>query len=67
MIRLEGSKVRVGKKTPPKIKRIQGQQPKKVNWYNVELTQGQELDEETQPIILWTEPPTGALVGAGSL
>jgi hypothetical protein len=30
------------------------------------LTQGQEPDEETQRI-LWTERPTGALVGAGSL
>jgi hypothetical protein len=35
-------------------------------WYNVGLTQGQEPDEETQPI-LWTERPTGALMGAGSL
>ncbi len=34
--------------------------------YNVELTQGQESDEKTQPI-LWTEQSTGALVGAGSL
>jgi len=30
------------------------------------LTQGQEPDEETRPI-LWTEQSTGALVGAGSL
>jgi hypothetical protein len=28
--------------------------------------QGQESDEETQPI-LWTEWPTGALAGASSL
>ncbi len=55
------------KKNTQKIKRIKGQQPKKVAWYNVELTQGrQEPDEETQAI-LWTERPTGALVGAGSL
>jgi len=53
--RLEGSKVRVGKKTPKNKKRVKGQQPKKVEWYNVELTQGQEPDEETHPI-LWTEP-----------
>ncbi len=33
---------------------------KKGDWYNVGLTQGQELDEETQPI-LWTEHPTGSL------
>jgi hypothetical protein len=65
---LEASKVRVEKKTPQKLKRIQGQQPKKVNWYSsVELTQGQELDEEETQPILWTEPPTGALVGASSL
>jgi hypothetical protein len=31
-------------------------------WYNVELTQSQDPDEEMQPI-LWTEQPTGALVG----
>jgi len=37
-----------------------------VLWYNVGLTQGQEPDEEMQPIP-WTERPTGALVGAGSL
>jgi hypothetical protein len=35
-------------------------------WYNVRLTKGQEPDEEMHPI-LWTERPTGALVGAGSL
>ncbi len=35
-------------------------------WYNVRLTKGQEPDEEMQPI-LWTERPTGALVGTGSL
>jgi hypothetical protein len=57
---LEGSKVRVGKKKPQKIKRVKGQLRKKVDWYNVGLTQGQELDEETQPI-LWTEHPTGSL------
>jgi hypothetical protein len=57
---LEGSKVRVGKKRPQKIKRVKGQLRKKVDWYNVGLTQGQELDEETQPI-LWTEHPTGSL------
>jgi hypothetical protein len=62
---LEGSKVRVGKKNPNN-KEGQMSIVKKVDWYNVELTQGQELDEETQPI-LWTEHPTGALVGAGSL
>jgi hypothetical protein len=33
---------------------------KKGDWYDVGLTQGQELDEETQPI-LWTEHPTGSL------
>ncbi len=60
MTRLEGSKVRVGKKKPQKIKRVKGQLRKKVDWYNVGLTQGQELDEETQPI-LWTEHPTGSL------
>ncbi len=60
MTRLEGSKVRVGKKRPQKIKRVKGQLRKKVDWYNVGLTQGQELDEETQPI-LWTEHPTGSL------
>ncbi len=55
------------KKNTQKIKRIKGQQPKKVAWYDVELTQGrEEPDEETQAI-LWTERPTGALVGAGSL
>jgi hypothetical protein len=54
--KLEGSKVRVGKKNTQKLKkRVKGQQPKKVEWYNVELTQGQEPDEETHPI-LWTEP-----------
>ncbi len=57
---MEGSKVRVGKKKPQKIKRVKGQLRKKVDWYNVGLTQGQELDEETQPI-LWTEHPTGSL------
>ncbi len=66
MTRLERNKVRVGKKTPKKLKRVEGQQSKRVAWYNVELTQGQEPDEETQPI-LWTECPTGALVGASSL
>ncbi len=62
------------KKHPQNIKRVKDQQPKKVDWYsvkkvdwyNVRLTQGQEPDKETQPI-LWTERPTGALVGAGSL
>ncbi len=29
------------------------------------LTQGQELDEKMQ-LIIWTEQPTDALVGAGS-
>jgi len=58
--RLEGSNVRVGKKKPQKIKRVKGSTTKKVDWYNVGLTQGQELDEETQPI-LWTEHPTGSL------
>ncbi len=48
------------------MKRVKDQRPKKVDRYNVGLTQGQEPDEETQPI-LWTERPTGALVGAGSL
>jgi hypothetical protein len=66
MTRLEGSKVRVEEKNTQKIKKVKGQQPKKVDWYNVGLTQGQEPDEETQPI-LWTERPTGALVGAASL
>ncbi len=66
MTRLEGSKVRVAKKNSPKIKRVKGRQPKKVDWCNVRLTQGQEPDEETQ-LILWTERLTGALLGAGSL
>jgi len=34
-------------------------------WYNVGLTQGQESNEKTQSI-LWTEQPTGALMGVGS-
>jgi hypothetical protein len=63
---LEGSKIRIEKKTPQNKKRVKGQQPKKVDWYNVGLTQSREPDEETQPI-LWTERPTAALVGAGSL
>ncbi len=32
----------------------------------IHLSQGQEPDEEMQPI-LWIEQPTGALMGAGSL
>ncbi len=65
--RLEGREVRVEKKkNTQKIKRVKGQRPKKVDWYNVELTQGQEPDEETKPI-LWIERPTSALVGASSL
>jgi hypothetical protein len=35
---LEGSKVRVEKKNSHKIKRVKGQQPNKVDWYNVRLT-----------------------------
>jgi hypothetical protein len=31
VIRLEGSMVRVGEKNTPKIKRIQGQKPKKID------------------------------------
>jgi len=34
-------------------------------WYNVELAQGEESNEKTQPI-LWIEWPIGALVGASS-
>jgi hypothetical protein len=52
--------VRLGKNTQ------KGQKPKKVLWYNVGLRQGEEPDEITEPI-LWTERPTGAPVGAGSL
>jgi hypothetical protein len=37
----------------------------KYHYVTVGLTQGQEPDEETQPI-LWTELPTGEMVGAGS-
>jgi len=50
-------KVRVEKKTSPQKKLLVRNQ-KKVDW----LTP----DEKMQPIP-WTEPPTGALVGAGSL
>jgi len=45
--RLEGNKVRVGKTNTQKIKRVKGQQPKKVDWYSVGSTQGQELNEKT--------------------
>jgi len=39
------------RKKHPKNKKGQRSAAQKVDWYNVGLTQGQEPDEETQPII----------------
>jgi hypothetical protein len=60
--------VRVENKTPKK-KRAGGRSKvsnqKKLTVVQCWLTQGQELDEEMQ-LMVWTEQPTDALVGAGS-
>jgi hypothetical protein len=56
----------LGKKHPKNKKGERSAAQKGRLWCNVGLTQGQEPDEETHPI-LWTERPTGVLVGAGSL
>jgi len=59
--------VRVEKKHPKNLKGSKVSRAQK-SWlrYNIGLTRGQEPDEKTQ-LILWTERPTGALVGAGSV
>lgn len=57
--------VKVGKKNQKK----EGQRSatkKRLSVIQCQLRQGQELDEETQPI-LWIERPTDALAGAGSI
>jgi hypothetical protein len=51
--------VRIGKKK-------RANNPKKLTVVVCWLTVGQELDEKSSPI-LWTERPTGAVIGAGSL
>ncbi len=59
--------VKVGKKNTQQTKRIKSQHPKEVDYGTMlGLTQGQKPNEKMQPI-LWTELPTSALVGAGSL
>jgi hypothetical protein len=64
--------IRVWKKMPKELKGSKVSSPKRLTvgqcWVQVGnlLTYLLTTDEETQPI-LWTEPPTGALGGAGSL
>jgi len=56
-----GGQGQVGKITTTK-KNVKGQQPKRFDCAPYWLKQFQEVDEETWPI-LWTERPTGAVMG----
>ncbi len=56
--------VRVGKKLAQKEK-VKGQQAKTLTVVECWLTQGEEADEKQEAIILWTERPTGTVMGAG--
>ncbi len=58
--------VRLGKKHPRTKGESKVSSQTRLTGVQCWLMEGQEPDEETQPI-LWTEWPTVALVGAGSL
>jgi len=50
MVTLKGSLVRVEKKTPPKKKKVKGEQPKKIAWSELAATNAPVKDEPVEPV-----------------